>query len=111
MSRRRSSAKVEASEMMQLIMQVRGGMLNATDAARQLGVSRKTWYEWETRAINGMMEALQPKKPGRPSSQAGPETQRLRSEISSLQQQVQILEQRYQVQKLLREADTRAKKK
>lgn len=97
--------------MMQLIMQVRGGTLSATDAARQMGISRKTWYERENRVLRAMNEALEPKKPGRPSSQGDPETQKLRSQISDLQQQVLILEQRARIQQMLREADTRAKKK
>jgi hypothetical protein len=94
MSKRRSPAKVKPAQMMKLIMQVRGGMLSATDAAAQLGISRKTWYERESRAMTAMMEALEAKPPGRPSSQGDPETQQLRSQISDLQQQVQILEQR-----------------
>lgn len=106
MSKRRSPA-----DWMQIIMQVRGGILSATEGAKRLGVSRKTYYQRESRLMEAMMAELQPKKPGRPSSQGDPETQKLRSEISSLQQQVQILEQRYQVQKLLREADNRSKKK
>ena len=111
MGRRRSPAKVKPAQMMQLIMQVRGGMLSATEAARQLGISRKTWYERESRAMTAMMEALEAQPTGRPSSQGDPETQKLRSEISDLQQQVQILEQRSRIQQMLREADSRAKKK
>jgi hypothetical protein len=103
--------KVKPAQMMQLIMQVRGGMLSATEAAAQLGISRKTWYERESRAMQAMMEALEAKPPGRPSSQGDPETEKLRSENRSLQQQVQILEQRARIQEMLREADTRSKKK
>jgi transposase len=111
MGRRRSPAKVKPAQMMQLIMQVRGGMLSATEAAAQLGISRKTWYERESRAMTAMMEALEAQPPGRPSSQADPETEKLRSENRSLQQQVQVLEQRARIQEMLRDADTRSKKK
>lgn len=111
MNRRKAPAGAEAEQMMQLIMQVRGGTLSATEAARQMGISRKTWYERENRVLRAMNEALEPGKPGRPRSQGDPETQQLRSEISDLQAQVQILEQRIRIQQMLREADTRSKKK
>ena len=111
MSRRKSSAKVKAEELVRAFLEVRGGMLSATDAAARLGISRKTYYERENRLMQALMEAGTPKPPGRPSSQADPETQKLRSENQSLQQQVQILEQRSRIQQMLREADTRSKKK
>ena len=34
----------------QLIMQVQNGLLSAQEAARQLRISRKTYYKWERRA-------------------------------------------------------------
>jgi transposase len=34
----------------QLIMQVQSGLLSAQEAARQLQISRKTYYKWERRA-------------------------------------------------------------
>jgi DNA-directed RNA polymerase specialized sigma24 family protein len=39
-------------------MQVRSGLLSAQEAARQLGISRKTYYKWERRALAAMVEAL-----------------------------------------------------
>lgn len=111
MSRRKSSAKVKTDELVKAFLEVRGGMLSATDAAARLGISRKTYYERETRLMQALMQAGAPKPPGRPSSQADPETQRLRSENQSLQQQVLVLQQRARIQEMLREADSRAKKK
>lgn len=35
----------------QLIMQVQNGLLSAQEAARQLRISRKTYYKWERRAL------------------------------------------------------------
>ena len=40
-----------ARQRAQLIMQVRSGVLTAEAAARQLGISRKTYYKWERRAL------------------------------------------------------------
>jgi hypothetical protein len=42
----------------QLIMQVQSGLLSAQEAARQLRISRKTYYKWERRALAAMVEAL-----------------------------------------------------
>ena len=47
-----------ARQRAQLIMQVRSGVLSAQEAARQLGISRKTYYKWERRALAAMVEAL-----------------------------------------------------
>jgi len=55
-----------ARQRAQLIMQVRSGVLSAQEAARQLGVSRKTYYQWERRALAAMVEALEKREPGRP---------------------------------------------
>jgi hypothetical protein len=49
-----------------LILQVCAGQLTATEAARQLGVSRKTYYQWEARALRSLMQGLRPGRPGRP---------------------------------------------
>ncbi len=47
-----------AQKRADLIMQVRSGKLTAVDAAQQLGVSRKTYYKWETRALEALLEAM-----------------------------------------------------
>ena len=55
-----------ARQRAQLIMQVQNGLLSAQEAARQLGISRKTYYKWERRALAAMVEALGNRPPGRP---------------------------------------------
>ncbi len=111
MSPRKSVTKVEAAELMKAVLAVRGGTLSATEAAKHLGISRKTYYQWEARALQGLMSALQPKVPGRPSQARDPETERLRAENQRLSQQVHVLEQTLTIRRLLAEADTRAQKK
>lgn len=39
--------------------------MTATAAAFELGVSRKTYYQWEAKAFDSMIEALKDKEPGR----------------------------------------------
>ena len=62
-----------ARQRAQLIMQVRSGVLSAQEAARQLGVSRKTYYKWERRALAAMVEALGDREQGRPPRPIDPE--------------------------------------
>ena len=50
-----------------IIMQVRSGQITATEGARQLGISRKTYYQWESRGLDGMLKALEDQDPGRPA--------------------------------------------
>jgi transposase len=45
----------------ELILKVRTGQMTATAAAAALGVSRKTYYEWEVRGLRGMLRALHSK--------------------------------------------------
>jgi len=38
-----------AQQRANLIIQVRSNQLTAVEAARQMGISRKTYYKWENR--------------------------------------------------------------
>jgi len=55
-----------ARERASIILQVRSGALTAGEGAGRLGISRKTYYEWEDRALAAMAEALENHPPGRP---------------------------------------------
>lgn len=98
-------------EMLETIIQVQAGLLTATAAAEQLGISRKTYYQWESRALSAMIAALQPGQPGRPSTAPDPQTMELAEDRDRLKQQCQDLEQRVLIHRVLAEADTRLKKK
>ena len=102
-----------ARKRAQIIMKVRCGMMTAADAARELGVSRKTYYKWEQRGLAAMLGGLQEKPSGRPEA---PEQKKRESE---LQKQIQTLErnnrelqQKMALKDLLHELEqTGAKKK
>ncbi len=87
-----------------LILQVRAGQLTATEAARQMGVSRKTYYQWERRALQGLMQGLHPGQPGRPRAGPSPEIQRLQERIQTLEQQLEKTEQVARLRQLLAQA-------
>ena len=74
-----------ARQRAELIMQVRSGQLTATEAAAKLGVSRKTYYMWENRALAALMAALETKgSGGRPKKEIDPEKEKLAKRIADL---------------------------
>ena len=94
-----------ARQRAQLIMQVRSGLLSAREAARQMQVSRKTYYKWERRALAAMVEALGNREQGRPRQAIDPEKEALRSRTQELEAKLQVLEQTEQIRQRLAEPD------
>lgn len=103
--------KKAPTQMLETIIQVRAGLLTATAAADRLGISRKTYYQWESRALTAMLAALQPGQPGRPPAERNPETEKIAAERDRLKLQCKDLEQRALIHRVLAEADTRSEKK
>jgi len=94
-----------ARQRAQLIMQVRSGVLSAREAARQLGISRKTYYKWERRALAAMVEALGNRQLGRPPRPLDPEKEALQRQAQELQAKLQVLEQTEQIRQRLEQPD------
>ncbi len=86
-------------------MQVRSGVLTAEAAARQLGVSRKTYYKWERRALAAMVEALGNRDQGRPPRPLDPEKEALRRQTEELQAKLAVLEQTERLRQVLAQPD------
>jgi transposase len=94
-----------ARQRAQLIMQVRSGLLSAQQAARQLGISRKTYYKWERRALAAMVEALGNREHGRPPLPIDPEKEALQRRTQELQAKLQVLEQTARIRQRLEQPD------
>ena len=94
-----------ARQRAQLIMQVRSGLLSAQKAARQLGISRKTYYKWERRALAAMVEALSNREHGRPPRPIDPEKEVLQRQTEELQAKIQVLEQTARIRQALEQPD------
>jgi transposase len=86
----------------ELILKVRAGVLSASEAAKQLGVSRKTYYKWEKRGLAAMMEGLCERDSGRPASVPDEEKESLRKKVAELEEQLRQKQQREQLRALLR---------
>jgi len=94
-----------ARQRAQLIMQVRSGVLSAQEAARQLGISRKTSYKWERRALAAMVEALGNRDRGRPPRPIDPEKAALQHQAQALQAKLDVLQQTERIRQVLAQPD------
>lgn len=95
----------------EVIVQVQSGQLTATEAARRLGVSRKTYYQWERRALGGMIEALQEKAGGRPSKPHDEQKEGLQKRLKDLEKRQRIREQVDRIRSVVAEVKTSTEKK
>jgi hypothetical protein len=84
-----------------IVFAVRSGQITAEEGARRLGVSRKTYYEWERRALAAMTEALEDRSPGRPSLPKDEEKERLQKEIAELQNKLFVAQKTVEVRDML----------
>ncbi|MCE5228551.1 transposase [bacterium] len=91
----------------ELIVQVRSGTMTAAEAARRLGVSRKTYYKWEQRGLAGLMKALDARAGGRPKAPRDEERTRLRRENERLKRRVLLAEQRAGIQQAIEKIESR----
>jgi transposase len=84
-----------------VIFSVRSGKITAEEGARQLGVSRKTYYEWESRALEAMTGALENGNAGRPATLRDEEKEQLQGQIAELQNKLFVAEKVVEVRDML----------
>jgi len=90
-----------ARERASVIFAVRSGQATAEEGARRLGVSRKTYYEWERKALEAMTNALENKAPGRPALPQDEEKERLLEKIAELENKLFVAEKTVEVRNML----------
>ena len=90
-----------ARERAMVILQVHGGAITATEGAKLLGVSRKTYYEWEEKSLKAMAQVLENRPPGRPPLPMDPEKEALRERIQELEKKLDLAEKTIEVKELL----------
>jgi transposase len=96
-----SEDKELARKRTAVVFAVRSGQITAEEGARQLGVSRKTYYEWERRALQAMTEAMEDRSSGRPSIPQDEEKQRLQDENTELRNKLFVAEKTVEVRDML----------
>jgi transposase len=103
--------KKVARERAAVILEVRSGKLTATEGAQRLQVSRKTYYEWEDRALQAMAQALENHSPGRPPVPVDPEKEELQGKVQELEKKLYLAEKTIEVKDLLSAYDLHEAKK
>ncbi len=95
----------KARQRAEVIFKVRSGQMTATEAARTLGISRQQYYQWEQRALQALLSALEDQPTGMPKTPTDPEKEALQRRVQQLEQQVQQQEQKEQLRQLLDQWD------
>jgi transposase len=100
-TKKQEKAKARAA----VILRVRSGAITATQGAEILGVSRKTYYQWEQRGLQGMMQELTDEEPGRPEEPSDPHQEAMEKENTTLKARITELEQVSEIRAVMRELD------
>jgi len=95
-----------ARERASIILQVRSGALTATEGAERLGISRKTYYEWEDRALRAMALALENHAPGKPPVPLDTEKEELQGKVRDLEKKLDLAEKTIEVKEMLSAYET-----
>ena len=90
-----------ARERAFVILRVRSGALTAKEWAKLLGVSRKTYYEWEEKSLKAIALALENHPAGRPSVPVDEEKETLRERIRESEKKLDLAEKTIEVKELL----------
>jgi transposase len=99
--RTRDKEQELARERALVILRVRSGAMTAKQGAQALGVSRKTYYQWEERALKAMALALENHVAGRPCVSTDEEKETLRQRIRELEKKLDLAEKTLEVKELL----------
>jgi Helix-turn-helix domain len=97
----------KARQRAEVIFKVRSGQLTATQGAQLLGISRQQYYQWEQRALQALLSAVENQPTGRPKSPTDPEKAALQRRVEQLEQEVQQHRQREQLRQLLQHWEQR----
>jgi DNA-binding XRE family transcriptional regulator len=93
-------AQVQALKRAEIIMKVRCGLITASQGAQELGVSRKTYYQWEQRGLAGLLNNVSEKQPGRPENRT-PEDLSLEKELANALRENDLLRQKLKLKDLV----------
>lgn len=98
---KRPNQKQSARQRAEVIMKVRCGLMSASQAARQLGVSRKTYYKWEQRGLGALLGSLEQRAPGRPGTAEDTAQQILERQLAQARRDIALLEHKMALKDVL----------
>ena len=84
-----------------MVLGVLAGSMTVTEAAQRLGISRKSYYEWQERALGAMRGALTDRPPGRPANPVDTEKEALEEQVEDLSRQLELAKQTIEVKTIL----------
>ena len=84
-----------------MVLNVLAGTMTVTEAAQKLGISRKSYYEWQDRALSAMRGALTDRPAGRPANPVDTEKEALEQQVEDLSRQVELAKQTIEVKTIL----------
>jgi transposase len=87
----------------QLLLEVLNGKITGVQAAKRLGVSRKTWCEWQARGLEALRQSLSDRPTGRPSQPRDEEKEAMRRELENRNREIRRLEASLQIRDALRD--------
>ena len=96
-----STPQQAALKRAEVIMKVRCGLMNASQAAAQLGVSRKTYYKWERRGLSALLNGLEDQPAGRPSQPVDEKKAALEKQLSLARQDNALLKHKLELKDVL----------
>jgi len=99
--RKRDKDQELARQRALVILQVRSGILTAKEGSKRLGISRKTYYEWEERSLKAMALALENRPAGRPPVAVDEEKETLRERVQELEKKLSLAEKTIEVKEIL----------
>jgi transposase len=67
--------------------------LSVTDAAKELSIARQTYYDWQRRGFDALLEAMRDRPAGRPAEPADTEKEALRRRIQELESALLVAQQ------------------
>lgn len=101
-TKKKQSQKIKARQRAEIIMKVRSGLMTATEGAAALGISRKTYYKWENRALGAMLDGLENRDTGRPELPGPLQSEiELSKKVAELQRQKELLEKKIELSDLV----------
>jgi len=103
MSQKKKQSQEEqlARKRAEVILQVRAGKMTVKQAAKALGISRKTYYEWEEKGLEGMMGALKNRPPGRPKIKTDEEKEKLKKKVQDLERRLSLTDHVEELKRLV----------
>ena len=80
-----------ARKRAEIIMKVNCGLMTATQAARELNVSRKTYYKWEKKGLSALLSNVTDQQAGRPKTAPDPHQMELEETLARTLKENELL--------------------